>query len=99
MADDQGFERLAEGLGNALAELIQRGFEPPFFVAIVAVNGSASFFKYELDGDEFSAECLAEHAEPPGFKTPINLMYVDSRGEAAHVVIKGPGATPEILLN
>jgi hypothetical protein len=48
------------------------------------------------ENDQGSADCdvLAEAIPPPGFALPINMMFIDARGEAWRGVLtaKGPSA-------
>ena len=95
-----GVGDFARQLGGIINTLItERGFELPLHLAVVAVNGYAIVARYTLSATGDGLECifLAEHAEPDGLRIPINMMAVDSRGEAAHVVIGTGGTEIEIL--
>jgi hypothetical protein len=81
---------LARAIGEALQQLLEKGFEWPLHAAAVGVNGSAIVLRYNADGEGPRVQCLAEY-EPPNamMDLPINIMISDARGEAARIVI-GP---------
>lgn len=62
----------------------------PFHVASVAVNGSVLVVRYT---DIRDCVVLAGHLEGGAFKVPVNMMIVDSGGEAVRVVIGNDGFT------
>ena len=93
-----GVEELARGLGTAISKLIESGFELPFHVTAVAVNGSIQAYRYERDAKGgLQATMLAGHDEGGLFALPINMMFVDRCGKVAHVLIESPGAEPKIF--
>ncbi len=81
---------LTENFADILSKLLSSGFEPPIWLATISLNGCALTVRYDQDpdGSGFSATVLSEHFPEPTMQLPINLMCVDSRGEAARVVIK-----------
>jgi hypothetical protein len=80
-------EMFAEILGG----LIDRGFVLPFHFAALGSNGSvlAGSFRADETGGGLTCEIAAEHFVEKVFVAPINVMFVDARGEAARVAI-GP---------
>lgn len=80
---------LTEYFAEALGAMLQNGFELPIHVAVVAVNGSMMFATYsDSGGDTLDCDVTANHIVGPGLTLPINVMFVDSRGEAARVIIE-----------
>ena len=86
-------EDLPEQFRNMLLSCLEEGMQPPFILASVAVNGSTLTIKYVWSEahEGFDAVPLAEHFEREGFQIPINIMIVDSRGEAVRVLIESGG--------
>jgi hypothetical protein len=88
----------AEQIAQALDELLARGFVPPIYCAAVASNGCMYFVEFYGDVvGGFEVQKHAEHNVAPGFRTPVNIIFVDQRGEAARVVLEGPDAEPEVV--
>ena len=81
---------LASRLSAALGPVIAQGFEFPIFWVVVAANGEMLAGRYDLSesGSGLESRLLVRHSADGTFAVPINLMFVDSRGEAARVVIK-----------
>ena len=87
-------------LGEALEVVIRRGWRCPIYVAVIAVSGSMINGRYDYDGDtdRLKGKVLSQWFDPSsGFKLPINIMLVDSNGQAARVFIKSSDEKPEIL--
>jgi hypothetical protein len=80
-------------LAGILHELIEHGFELPVHCAMVGVNGSVSATLIEkVEGQpNLSTERTVEHIVDGRFVVPINVFFVDSRGEAVRVVVKKDG--------
>ncbi len=87
-------DELSEALGESLREMIERGFEPPLWVAVISINGCTLTFRYDADADPstggLSPTLLTSHASE-ALRLPINVMFVDSRGEAALVLLDTKG--------
>ena len=79
-----------ESFGKLLEILLRNRFEPPFFVALIASNGAFMVGRYDKDGENLRWTKLAD-ANSSELVPPINIMYVDSRGEAARFVIRPTG--------
>jgi hypothetical protein len=88
---------LAGAIGQFLgAAMEEGGFKLPLYLVAVAVNGTMTFVRYvpsngENADDGLTPELLAEHTEGAGFQLPINVALIDSTGEAARMLIRGPG--------
>jgi hypothetical protein len=91
MTEDPSDDRcnaLTLAMAEALRVLIEEhGFEPPLFLSVIAVNGSVMAFRYRQGDDGPKTEVLAEYLDATGFALPINIMFVDARGEAARMRI------------
>jgi len=81
-------EGFVQTVHEALQACLDRGMRMPFIVALVALNGSVSVWRYARDEE---AEILVEHMIGKGFEPPINVMIVDAEGEATRVVIAKVG--------
>lgn len=88
---------LPESFGRILEILLRNGFEAPLFVALIASNGAFMIGRYDEDGENLSWTKLAD-SNSGELRPPINIMYVDTRGEAARVVIN-PTDESEIQLH
>lgn len=75
-----------ESFGQILETLLRNGFEAPIFVALIASNGAFMIGRYDEDGENLSWTKLADNNSSE-LEPPINIMYVDTHGEAARVVI------------
>ena len=84
---------LSEGFQEALRMCLENGMQAPLIIAVVAVNGSVMAGRYiwNESHEGFDYVELAEHIEGEGFAVPINMMIVDSGGEAARVLIGREG--------
>jgi hypothetical protein len=80
-------EYLGQQIGVALETLARDDhFAWPVFVTVIASNGSMIGAHYRTLGED--ARVVARHIEGPGFRLPINLVFVSSGdGRAANVVI------------
>jgi hypothetical protein len=89
-----------KALGEILKTLLENGFELPFHFAIVGRNGQMMAGHYQADegGDGLVCSLELEGKKGSAFAVPINLMFVDSAGEAARVVI-GPDGQATISVN
>lgn len=90
---------LQKSFSEILTTLIERGFVPPMYMAALANNGEAMVCEIVPEGGHLGTRMLCQHS-PLGFMAlPINIMYVDQRGEAARVMIGEAGAPPRYFLN
>ena len=69
-------DELSEALGESLGEMIERGFEPPLWVAVISINGCTLTFRYDADADPstggLSPTLLTSHASE-ALRLPINV--------------------------
>lgn len=84
----------AESLAGILDALLERGFQLPIHCAVMGVNGSlvAALFDKAADEYRFSTTCTAQYFVDDGFTLPINILFVDSRGEATRVFVEVNGS-------
>jgi hypothetical protein len=74
----------------SVEQLLHKGFEMPIHFAAVGTNGSvvAGTFSSSLSGDDFDCQITIQPAAAEGLTAPVNIMYVDRKGEAALVVLR-----------
>ena len=84
-------------IATALTQLIEAGFEPPLYVASVALNGTLIYGVYRKVKRHLEYEVLAEHRVNDEMVLPVNLMVVDRHGEAARVVFAVDSSPPQIV--
>jgi hypothetical protein len=82
--------------GASIKQLLDRGFEMPIHFAAVGTNGSVVAGTYRaLSADPgFYCEITAQTLGMEGMTAPVNIMYVDSKGESAHVVLRQLPSAP-----
>jgi hypothetical protein len=80
-------------LAGILHELIEHGFELPIQCALIGVNGSvsASLIQKVEGQPDLSSVRTVEHVVDGRFAVPINVFFVDSRGEAVRVLVRKDG--------
>ena len=76
--------------------ILEKGFELPFFVTAVGINGSCLFFSYLQAQAGLKAKLITGHVEDQGFGLLINMMVVDARGKALSFLIQKPPDKYEI---
>jgi hypothetical protein len=76
--------------------IMKKGFELPFFAAVVGTNGSCLFFKYSRAQAGLKVKFITEHIEDQGIGLPINMMLVDAQGKALNFFIQKPPDKYEI---
>ncbi len=86
----------SEHIASIMERLDEAGFEPPFLVVAMGVNGAMYYSRMtpSASHDGMDIEFLSKYlpdGEAVGFKMPINMMWVDARGKAASVLVSGPG--------
>jgi len=76
--------------GASIRQLLNRGFKMPIHFAAVGANGAvaAGTFQFSPDGQGFDCQITVQNSEAEGLTAPVNIMYVDRRGEAALVVLR-----------
>jgi hypothetical protein len=78
-----------QSLASILEELLERGYAPPIHCAVLGANGSllAALFREDAGDGRLSSTCTARYFLDEGFALPINMLFVDSRGEAMRVLV------------
>jgi hypothetical protein len=74
----------------AVRQLLHRGFEMPIHFAAMGTNGSvvAGTFRFSRRGDDFDCQITTQPYTMEDLTAPVNIMYVDRKGEAALVVVR-----------
>jgi hypothetical protein len=78
----------------SVRQLLRKGFEMPIHFAAVGTNGSvvAGTFRFSRSRDDFDCQITIQPSVVESLTAPINIMYVDRKGEAALVVLRpSPG--------
>ena len=83
-------ESLIYDSGASVQELLDRGFEMPIHFAAVGTNGSvvAGTFQFSPDNQALDCQITVQKSKPEGLTAPVNIMYVDRKGESALVVLR-----------
>jgi len=83
-------ESLIYDSNASLRQLLDTGFQMPIHFAAVGTNGSvvAGTYRRASRGKGFDCRITAQNLSPEGLTAPVNIMYVDRRGEAALVVLR-----------
>lgn len=84
-------ESLIYDSNASLRQLLDTGFEMPIHFAAVDTNGSVvagTYRRASRRGHGFDCRITVQNVSPEGLTAPVNIMYVDRRGEAALVVLR-----------
>jgi hypothetical protein len=83
------YDKLTVIIAQTLKNAQEAGFELPYFMTMVASNGSLMHARYDRDpmGGELLSTTLTSYETPPGFVAPINIMLTDSQGLAARAFL------------
>jgi hypothetical protein len=75
---------------TSIRQLLDSGFEMPIHFAAVGTNGAvvAGTYQPANHGGSFQCQITVQTTKPEGLTAPVNVMYVDRRGEAALVVLR-----------
>jgi hypothetical protein len=75
---------------TSIRQLLDSGFEMPIHFAAVGTNGAvvAGTHRAAHHGRLFECQITVQTMKPEGLTAPVNVMYVDRRGEAALVVLR-----------
>jgi hypothetical protein len=72
-----------------LRTMLARGFEPPLVCTTVGANGSVLVIRMDwAEGGSLGADIVTQDTIDDAFALPTNVMFVDSNGEAARVVLE-----------
>jgi hypothetical protein len=82
----------------SVQQLLHRGFEMPIHFAAVGANGSvvAGTFTMLPGGQGMDCQITVPTSKAEGLTAPVNIMYVDSKGDSALVVVRQSKGQPEI---
>lgn len=83
MFPEEGFKKIVEMI------LIDHQFEFPITFVMIGVNGSILAARFEMAKGEFKTNILT--GKPKHLRFPINTMFVDAKGKAAHVCFERSG--------
>ena len=74
----------------SIRQLLSKGFEMPIHFAAVGSNGSicGGTFRFASAEQELDCAITVQSSSPEGLTAPVNIMYVDCKGEAALVVLR-----------
>jgi hypothetical protein len=99
MSDVSDDEFLGKAMGECLDACIDKGFEFPMHLVLLARNGALVAVRYTEDDDaDVQAEAIAGHSDDGKFLRPIHVMVVDAKGRALRLRV-GADGTPEPMLN
>ena len=90
----ENFDYFAELVAHRLAAILETaaesGFTLPLHLATIGANGAMMYCRYDFASDE-SLECTVIWKYVPenddGLKAPVNIVLVDSKGEAMQIVL------------
>jgi hypothetical protein len=87
-------EEFAEEVPEILEECHVRGLVLPYFLVAIAANGSIMALRCtEQPNQGIDAQLIVRRLINEAMELPINIMIVDSVGEACRVIITPAGAT------
>src|SRR5262245_13715861 len=84
----------AKQIRQILSVLLESGFKMPIILTSIDRYGSLIVAEYTLapgKDDHWNCEMLAQRMKNELFEPPINMLFVDARGEAARVVFDAHG--------
>jgi hypothetical protein len=75
---------------DSIQQLLDHGFEMPIHFAAVGTNGSVVAGTYSPSGrNGVGFDCqITVRFEGQNLTSPVNIMYVDRRGESALIVLR-----------
>jgi hypothetical protein len=81
---------------DSIRQLLESGFEMPIHFAAVGTNGAvlAGTYRAVAHGRSFECQITVQTMKPEGLTAPVNVMYVDRRGEAALIVLRPANGDP-----
>jgi hypothetical protein len=83
-------ESIIDDSAASVRQLLHKGFEMPIHFAAVGTNGSvvAGTFNFSRNRDDFDCRITIQPSAVEGLTAPVNIMYVDRKGEAALFVLR-----------
>jgi len=78
---------------DSIQQLLDQGFEMPIHFAAVGTNGSVVAGTYSTSArGGVGIDCqITVRTEGQNLTSPVNIMYVDRRGESALIVLRHHG--------
>jgi len=76
--------------------LIDYNFQLPVSWVWIGVNGAFMTGRIEFSEASKEFKSILLSGKPRKLRFPVNVMFVDARGEAAHVLFKGTGGADEV---
>ena len=77
---------------DSVQQLIDQGFEMPIHFAAIGINGSVVTGTYRRSRRNGGFDCqITARTKDNSLTPPVNIMYVDRKGEAALVGISPKG--------
>ncbi len=76
-----GIPGLTGSLIDILNELLSEGYEPPFLVSGISLDGTTVNARYDRRGSRWAGAFIFETLQ-----LPINITFLDFRGETARAV-------------
>jgi len=75
---------------RSIRQLLDSAFEMPIHFAAVGTNGAvvAGTYRAATHGRSFRCQITVQTTTQEGLTAPVNVMYVDRRGEAALAVLR-----------
>ncbi len=77
---------LTGSFADILTELLSEGFEPPFSVSAISPGGTKVHARYDRDPSRCVGLSRLKQLSQLGTPLPIDITFVDSRGETARAV-------------
>lgn len=85
-------DHITAALVSVVQEMIDNGSEAPFHVVAIGSNGNYLVATWRPKDGALEPELLGEGgADPRGYAFPVNIMIVDSAGNAGRLAIDGSG--------
>jgi len=76
----------------SIEQLLARGFEMPIHFVAMGANGAIFAGSIDFSGNGHGLDCkMTVQPEDEGLTAPVNIMYVDRKGEAALVGVRSKG--------
>lgn len=81
---------------ESVLQLLEHGFQMPIHFAAIGTNGSVVAGTYSSSGrDGAGLDChITVRTKGQNLTSPVNIMYVDRRGESALIVLREKPDTP-----
>jgi hypothetical protein len=74
----------------------KHGFQLPVAWVWAGVNGAFVTGKIEFSKRDKKITFIILSGKPKKIRLPVNMMLIDARGCAAHILVKGPGEISKV---